>query len=81
MVGETSILSAAGWRFLELVPHVTYAEGWFGSFLLARDVVPRSLRFGYGGRGRNLAGPGLGIEVDPQRLMSLSDRNPLVYNF
>jgi len=71
MVGETSILSAAGRRFLEMVPAVRFAEGWFGSFLLTSDVVRRALRFGYGGRGRQLAGPGLGVEVEPERLRAL----------
>ncbi|MHC4091988.1 MAG: enolase C-terminal domain-like protein, partial [Planctomycetota bacterium] len=71
MVGETSILSAAGRRLLEMVPSVAFAEGWFGSFLLRADVVGRPLRFRYGGLGRELPGPGLGVEVDPQRLTPL----------
>ncbi len=81
MVGETSILSAAGRRFLELVPRVRFAEGWFGSFLLTSDVVRRPLRFRYGGRGRNLPGPGLGVEIDPQRLEALAAAHPVVCNF
>jgi muconate cycloisomerase len=68
MVGETSILSAAGRRFLEMVPGVSFAEGWFGSFLLADDVVDRPLRFGYGGRGRPLAAEGWGITVNTSKL-------------
>ncbi|MCH7814835.1 MAG: hypothetical protein IID40_12540 [Planctomycetes bacterium] len=72
MVGETSILSAAGRAFLEMVPQVVFAEGWFGSFLLSEDVVRRPLRFGYGGRGRSLAGPGWGVTVDPNRLHALA---------
>ncbi|MHC4094221.1 MAG: enolase C-terminal domain-like protein, partial [Planctomycetota bacterium] len=80
MVGETSILSAAGRRFLEMVPSVVFAEGWFGSFLLRADVVRRPLRFRYGGRGRELFGPGLGVEVDPQRLTPLLADEPVVCN-
>src|SRR5690606_34294275 len=56
MVGETSILSAAGRWFLQLVPNVRFAEGSFGKFLLTDDVVPKSLRFGFGGRWRPMTG-------------------------
>lgn len=73
MVGETSILSAAGRRFLEMVPRVAFAEGWAGSFLSREDVVRRPLRFGYGGRGRPLGTRGLGVEVEPARLCRLRD--------
>jgi hypothetical protein len=79
MVGETSILSAAGRRFLEIVPGVIFAEGWFGSFLLRADVTRRPLRFGYGGRGRELPAAGLGVEVDPDRLAALALAKPAVY--
>lgn len=72
MVGETSILSAAGRFFLQMVPGVRFAEGSFGRFLLKDDVVRRPLRFTFGGRWRPLTGPGLGIEVEPDRLRQLA---------
>lgn len=78
MVGETSILSAAGRRFLELTPEVRFAEGWHGTLLLKEDVVSRSLRFGYGGRGRPLGPYGLGIEVEAARLEALCLDRPMV---
>jgi len=68
MVGETSILSAVGRRFLEHVPGVTFAEGSYGRHLLRGDVTRRPVVFGYGGRPKPLAGPGWGVEVDPDRL-------------
>lgn len=68
MVGETSILSAAGRRFLEHVPGVTFAEGSYGWRLLRDDVVRQPVRFGYGGRPRPLPGLGWGVEVDVERL-------------
>jgi len=71
LVGETSILSAAGRRFLECVPGVTFAEGSYGSFLLRDDVTRRSLRFGYGGWAKPLAGYGWGVDVLPDKLQSL----------
>ena len=78
MVGETSILSAAGRRFLEMAPGVRFAEGWHGTLLISNDVVRKSLRFGYGGRGRALGPYGLGIVVERARLESLCLDRPIV---
>ncbi len=80
MVGETSILSAAGVRFLQVCPGVEWAEGCFGSFLLRSDVVHKGLRFGYGGRPPRLPGDGPGVTVDPQRLTGLCEQKPVVVN-
>lgn len=71
MVGETSILSAAGRWFLQLVPDVSFAEGSFGRFLLREDVTKGVLRFGWGGRWNPMTGPGLGIEVNSDKLARL----------
>lgn len=79
MVGETSILSAAGRWFLQMVPGVRFAEGSFGRFLLSQDVTKRSLRFGFGGRWTPMRGPGLGVEVEPERLDRLASRPPIDY--
>lgn len=68
LVGETSILSAAGRRFLENVPGVWFAEGSYGRFLLRGDVVSRPVQFGCGGVVRPLPGLGWGIEVRPDLL-------------
>lgn len=71
LVGETSILAAAGIAFLECVPRVRYVEGAFGGFLLRRDVLARPLRFGFAGRIRQRGGWGLGIRPDPQLIEAL----------
>lgn len=63
LVGETSILTAAGVAFLEACPQVRFAEGAFGNILLSADVTNPSLRFGRGGRMRSLTGFGLGVPV------------------
>lgn len=76
MVGETGILSAAGRRFLQVVPAVRFAEGSFGRFLLTKDVVSRPVRFGYGGRFKALGGLGWGIDVQPKALRQLTDQRP-----
>jgi L-Ala-D/L-Glu epimerase len=76
MVGETSILSAAGRWFLQLVPNVAFAEGSFGKFLLADDVTTRSLRFGWAGRWKPMTGPGLGVDIDERKLEMLCPTAP-----
>ncbi|MCK4341309.1 MAG: hypothetical protein KAY37_06250 [Phycisphaerae bacterium] len=72
MVGETSILSAAGLAFLETCPNVRFVEGAFGAFLLRHDLTPRPVRFGIGGRAQPRTGPGFGVDVDPAALDRLS---------
>jgi muconate cycloisomerase len=67
-VGETAILSAAGRHLAAGLPEVAFAEGSFGTLLLAEDVSLESVRFGHGGRAPLLAGPGLGIRVASDRL-------------
>lgn len=76
MVGETSILSAAGQAFLEACPKVRFVEGALGPFLLRDDVARQPVRFGYGGRVRALAAAGLGVTVDPGALDRLSVGRP-----
>jgi len=80
MVGETSVLSAAALRFLEVCPRVVWAEGLHGTFLLSGDVIQPSLRFGCGGRPPRLAGPGWGIQPDEQRLRDFAGTDPIVFN-
>lgn len=79
MVGETSILSAAGIRFLQHCPDVRWAEGCFGQLLLSSDVTERSLRFGFSGRPPALTLPGLGIEVDEKKLASYCPSQPMKF--
>jgi len=64
LVGETSILTAAGIAFLQCCPRVRFVEGAFGRWLLRADVVRRPLRFHRGGVIRPPAGLGLGVAVD-----------------
>jgi L-alanine-DL-glutamate epimerase-like enolase superfamily enzyme len=68
MVGETSILSAAQRRLLQLVPPPRFVEGNYGRLLLNDDLCAKPLVFGYGGKLKRLPGPGLGITIDPKRL-------------
>jgi muconate cycloisomerase len=77
MVGETSILSAAGRRFLENAPGVDFAEGSYGRFLLTDDVVTRPVQFGCGGKPVSLPGAGWGIHVIPEKLRQLCSCSPI----
>lgn len=77
LVGETSILSAAGLAFLEACPEVGYVEGAFGGFLMRGDVTRRPIRFGYGGRVRPRRGFGLGVDVQPELLARWSASAPV----
>lgn len=72
LVGETSILSAAGLAFLEACPRVRFVEGAFGRFLLRGDVTRRPVRFGFGGHVRPRPGFGLGVAVDADALTRLA---------
>jgi L-alanine-DL-glutamate epimerase-like enolase superfamily enzyme len=76
LVGETSILAAAGVAFLEACPKVRFVEGAFGRFLLRADVARRPVCFGYGGRIKPRRGFGLGVEVDPEALDRLTVERP-----
>ena len=68
MVGESAILSAAQRRLLSLAPMPRFVEGNYGKFLLADDLAARRVRFGYAGRLKRLAAPGLGVVVDAEKL-------------
>ena len=70
MVGESSILSAAQRRVLQLGPVPRFIEGNYGRFLLTDDLLSgrKSLHFGYAGALRTLKGDGLGISVSQQKV-------------
>lgn len=67
-VGETAVLSAAGRHAAAWAPRLSFAEGSYGTLLLAEDVSVDPVHFGHRGRAALLSGPGLGIEVVEERL-------------
>ena len=73
-MGETSILAAAGRHLALHLGDLRFVEGSFGSLLLGQDIASPSIKFGHGGWGAALAGPGLGANVLPERLSALATR-------
>ncbi len=70
MVGESSILSAAQRRLLQLAPVPRFVEGNYGRFLLSDDLLPgrKSLTFSYAGNLKTLKDDGLGIRVCDEKI-------------
>ena len=77
MVGETSILSGAARRLLELTTPVRFTEGNYAGLLLRGEVVDKPLRFGLSGRLKPLAGFGWGVRVNESRLAALCTEAPI----
>ena len=67
-VGETGILSAAGRHFAASVANIRYLEGSYDRYLVKEPLTQEDLTFGRGGYAPALAGPGLGINIDPDAL-------------
>jgi muconate cycloisomerase len=65
-VGETGILSAAGRIFAAHLPALAWAEGSFGTWLLAEDVTFENVAFGPGGRAPLLKTRGLSVTVNEE---------------
>ncbi|MGH7798409.1 MAG: enolase C-terminal domain-like protein [Candidatus Binatia bacterium] len=67
-VGETGILSAAGRTFAAHLPTLAFAEGSFGTWLLAEDITFENVAFGLGGRAPLLKTRGLSVTVKEDAL-------------
>jgi L-Ala-D/L-Glu epimerase len=70
--GETSLLSAAGRHVAGRVSGIRYVEGSYDRHILRSNLTTRDVTFGYGGRARPLAGPGLGVQVDESALQAMA---------
>ncbi|MDP2983167.1 MAG: enolase C-terminal domain-like protein [Candidatus Latescibacter sp.] len=67
-VGESCILSCAGAHLAAGTSFFTWLEGCFGAHLLNEDLGKKPYQFGHGGMFIPPDGPGLGVEVDTERL-------------
>jgi muconate cycloisomerase len=70
--GETTLLSAAGRHVASRIAGLKYVEGSYDRHILSANLTRQDLTFGYGGRARPLAGPGLGVAVDPAALEAMT---------
>jgi L-Ala-D/L-Glu epimerase len=71
-VGETGVLSAAGRTLAAHLPTLAFAEGSFGTWLLAEDVTFENVAFGSGGRAPLLHNRGLSVTVKEDVLERLA---------
>ncbi|MAG57180.1 MAG: hypothetical protein CMJ83_12880 [Planctomycetes bacterium] len=67
-VGETVLLTAAGRHFAASTEEILFCEGSFGTILLESDIGAQDLTLRSGGPAPGLSGPGLGVEVDADKL-------------
>ena len=66
--GESGLLSAAGRHLASNLTGIRYLEGSYDRHVLKENPTNPDITFGYGGVARPIAGPGLGVAVDPDRL-------------
>lgn len=77
-VGETAILSSAGRIFAQSYPELKYLEGSYERFLLESDLTKKRVRFYYGGKAKSFTAPGLGFEVDLNRLDQFTTKRVVI---
>lgn len=71
--GETGLLSAAGRHMAACLGKTfDYVEGSYDRHILETNITTPDITFGYGGRARAIAGPGLGVSVNADALRSLT---------
>jgi len=77
-LGDTSVLTAIGTRFLSVCPGIRWIEGRIGRESRRGDIAPEGLRFRVGGRPLRLEGSGWGIALDMARLDAFRIADPIV---
>ncbi len=78
-VGESGILSAAGRHFATSVGGLRYLEGSYDRHLVRNHLTVEDITFARGGRAPALAGPGLGVTVDPAKLAAVTVRREVLF--
>ena len=66
--GETGLLSAAGRHVAGNVAGIRFVEGSYDRHVLTTNLIEEDVTFRYGGRGKPLSGPGLGVTVNVEAL-------------
>ena len=77
-LGESGILSAAGRILSLLCGDAVYYDGSYDKFLLNKNITCENVSFGLGGEAGPLDGPGLGVKINKQNLLLLSDSSKTV---
>jgi L-alanine-DL-glutamate epimerase-like enolase superfamily enzyme len=75
-LGESGILSAAGRALCLLCKDAMYYDGSYDRFMLKENITTEHVSFGPGGKAGPLDGPGLGVIVDKESLLRLSNGSP-----
>lgn len=75
-LGESGILSAAGRVLSLLCRDAVYYDGSYDAFLLKENITTQDVSFGPGGKAGPLDGPGLGVEINRENLLHLSNGYP-----
>jgi len=75
-LGESGILSAGGRALGLLCRDAAYYDGSYDRFILKENTTTEDVSFGLGGKAGALDGPGLGVEINRESLMHLSNGSP-----
>ena len=76
-LGESGVLSAGGRALGLLCGDALYYDGSYDKFLLKENITKENVSFGAGGEAGPLDGPGLGVEIDKECLLHLSNGAPI----
>ena len=77
-LGESGILSAAGRALSLLCGDAAYYDGSYDRWMLKENTTTEDVSFGPGGKAGPLEGFGLGVEINRETLMRLSNGSPSV---
>ena len=77
-LGESGILSAAGRALSLLCKDAVYYDGSYDRFMVKENTTIEDVSFGRGGEAGPLDGPGLGVTINKESLMRLSNGSPSV---
>jgi L-alanine-DL-glutamate epimerase-like enolase superfamily enzyme len=77
-LGESGILSAAGRALCLLCGDAVYYDGSYDEFMLKENTTLENVSFEPGGKAGPLNSPGLGVNVDAQRLKNISYHSEII---
>jgi len=75
-LGESGILSAAGRALSLLCRDAVYYDGSYDRFMLKENITTEDVSFGPGGKAGPLDSPGLGVKINKENLIRLSNGYP-----